>query len=118
MSAGVGVAVASSAVQSVVPRVNSLQAAGESDEARLVEAARGGDANAYTRLLERHQAVAYRAAYLIVGSRAEAEDATQEACLKAWLALGRFRTSQPFRPWFVAIAINEARNRRRGSKWQ
>ena len=45
--------------------------------------------------------MAFRAAYLITGSAAEAEDATQEACLKAWLALGRFRPDAPFRPWLV-----------------
>jgi RNA polymerase sigma-70 factor (ECF subfamily) len=86
----------------------------EPDERRLVVAAKAGDRNAYGRLLQRHQAVAFRAAYLITGSAAEAEDATQEACVKAWLALGRFRSSAPFRPWLVKIAINEARNRRRG----
>jgi RNA polymerase sigma-70 factor (ECF subfamily) len=59
--------------------------------------------------------VAFRAAYLVIGSRPDAEDATQEACVKAWLALDRFRAQSPFRPWLVQIAINEARNRRRGS---
>jgi RNA polymerase sigma-70 factor (ECF subfamily) len=59
--------------------------------------------------------VAFRAACLITGSAAEAEDATQDACVKAWLALWRFRLDAPFRPWLVRIAINEARNRRRGA---
>jgi len=108
-------AVGSSAVQSVFARVNSSAEGGESDEARLVVAARAGDQRAYAQLLERHQAVAFRAAYLIAGSRADAEDATQEACVKAWLALASFRTTDPFRPWLVRIAINEARNRRRAS---
>lgn len=54
-------------------------------------------------------------AYLVTGSDAEAEDATQEACVKAWLTLWRFRPGAPFRPWLVRIAINEARNRRRGA---
>jgi RNA polymerase sigma factor (sigma-70 family) len=107
--------VASSAPQSVSERVNSRQELSEPDEAGLVAAAKAGDQHAYGRLLERHQAVAFRAAYLITGSRSDAEDATQEACLKAWLALGRFRAGHSFRPWLVAIAINEARNRRRGS---
>lgn len=87
----------------------------QSDEARLVEAARTGDKRAYATLLRHHQAVAYRAAYLVTGSAAEAEDATQEACVKAWLALHRFRPGAPFRPWLVRIAVNEARNRRRGA---
>ncbi len=87
----------------------------QSDERQLIAAAKSGDQHAYGQLLERHQAVAFRAACLITGSAAEAEDATQEACLKAWLALARFRPDAPFRPWLVRIAINEARNRRRGA---
>jgi RNA polymerase sigma factor (sigma-70 family) len=83
------------------------------DEQRLVTAAKAGDHDAYGQLLVRHQAVAFRAAYLITGSAREAEEATQEACVKAWLALGRFRPGAPFRPWLVRIAINEAHNLRR-----
>jgi RNA polymerase sigma-70 factor (ECF subfamily) len=86
-----------------------------SDERHLIAAAKAGDQHAYGQLLERHQAVAFRAACLITGSAVEAEDATQDACVKAWLALGRFRPDAPFRPWLVRIAINEARNRRRGA---
>lgn len=87
----------------------------ERNESALLAAARRGDSRAYGALFERHQASAFRAAYLITGSAAEAEDATQEAAVKAWLALGRFRKGAPFRPWLVAIAINEARNRRRSA---
>jgi RNA polymerase sigma factor (sigma-70 family) len=90
-------------------------ATAEPDESRLVAAAKGGDTLAYAQLLRRHQAVAFRAASLIAGSAAEAEDATQEACVKAWLALERFRPTAPFRPWLVQIAINEARNGRRAA---
>jgi RNA polymerase sigma-70 factor, ECF subfamily len=85
----------------------------ELEERRLIAAAKAGDQDAYARLLRRHQAVAFRAAYLITGSTVEAEDATQEACVKAWLALARFRGDAPFRPWLVQITVNEARNRRR-----
>lgn len=85
------------------------------EEQRLIAAAKAGDQRAFAQLLARHQAVAFRAAYLVTGSAAEAEDATQEACVKAWLALARFRAAAPFRPWLVRIAINEARNRRRGA---
>src|SRR5689334_8475243 len=87
----------------------------ESEEARLVARAKDGDQQAYAQLLSRHQALAFRAAYLVTGSAAEAEDATQEACVKAWLALGRFRPGAPFRPWLIQIAVNEARNRRRAA---
>jgi RNA polymerase sigma factor (sigma-70 family) len=87
----------------------------EPDEQRLIAAAKAGDERAYGRLLERHQAVAFRAAYLVTGSAAEAEDAVQEACVSAWLALDRFRAPAPFRPWLIRIAVNAAHNRRRGA---
>lgn len=58
-----------------------------------------------------HEAVAFRAAYVITGDAAEAEDAAQEAFVKAYRALGRFRAGAPFRPWLLTIVANEARNR-------
>jgi RNA polymerase sigma-70 factor (ECF subfamily) len=85
------------------------------DEERLLAAARAGDREAYGRLIAPHQEVAFRAAFLITGSAADAEEATQEAFVKAWLGLERFRLGEPFRPWLVQIAVNEARNRRRGA---
>jgi RNA polymerase sigma-70 factor (ECF subfamily) len=100
-------------VRAQVRQTASISA--QSDEQRLIAAAKAGDQRAYGQLLERHQAVAFRAACLITGSAAEAEDATQEACVKAWLSLQRFRSGAPFRPWLVRIAMNEARNRRRGA---
>jgi RNA polymerase sigma factor (sigma-70 family) len=106
--------VTSSVVKPVASHFDRTASA-EPDESRLVAAAKGGDTLAYAQLLRRHQAVAFRAASLIAGSAAEAEDATQEACVKAWLALERFRPTAPFRAWLVQIAINEARNRRRAA---
>jgi RNA polymerase sigma factor (sigma-70 family) len=94
---------------------STITGSAELEERQLVAAAKAGRRDAYAQLLRRHQAVAFRAAYLITGSVAEAEDATQEASVKAWLALGRFRPNAPFRPWLVRIAVNEARNRRRSA---
>jgi len=59
--------------------------------------------------------MAFRLAYVITGSAAEAEDATQDALVKAWRALGRFHAGEPFRPWLLRIVANEARNRRRSA---
>lgn len=87
----------------------------ETAEDRLVAAARAGDAGAYADLVRRHQAVAFRVAHLVTGSAADAEDAAQDAFVKAWLALHRFRPGEPFRPWLLRIVANEARNRRRAS---
>jgi RNA polymerase sigma-70 factor (ECF subfamily) len=78
-----------------------------------LDRALAGDAAAYSELVREHQDVAFRAAYLVTGSAAEAEDAAQDGFVKAWQALGRFRRGAPFRPWLLAIVVNEARNRRR-----
>lgn len=63
-----------------------------------------------------HQQVAFRAAWHVLGDPAEAEDAAQEAFVKAYLTLGRFRQGSPFRPWLMRIVGNEARNRRRSAR--
>ena len=83
------------------------------NEAALVERAREGDVTAYGQLVERYQEVAFRVAYLITRSATDAEDAAQSGFLKAYAALGRFRTGAPLRPWLLRIVANEARNRRR-----
>ena len=62
-----------------------------------------------------YQGIAFRTAYLVVRNAAEAEDAAQEGFVKAFRALGRFRTGEPFRPWLLKIVVNEARNRLRSS---
>jgi RNA polymerase sigma factor (sigma-70 family) len=62
-----------------------------------------------------HQDIAFRTAFLFTRSAAEAEDAAQEAFVKAWTALGRFRSGAPFKPWLLRIVANEARNRRRST---
>jgi RNA polymerase sigma-70 factor (ECF subfamily) len=85
-------------------------------ETELVERARRGDGGAYTTLVEEHQTIAFRTAYLICGSAADAEEAAQDAFLKAHGALSRFRAGAPFRPWLLAIVANEARNRRRSTR--
>jgi len=77
--------------------------------------ARGGDDGAFAELVRAHQEIAFRVAYLITGSRSDAEDAVQDGALKAWRALGRFRVGEPWRPWLLAIVANEARNRRRSA---
>ena len=91
----------------------SADAARESD---LVERARGGDVGAYESLVEEHQTIAFRTAYLITGSAADAEEAAQDGFVKAHAALRRFRRGAPFRPWLLAIVANEARNRRRSAR--
>ena len=82
-------------------------------EAVLVRRAQAGDASAYGELVTMHQGAAFRVAYLLLGSAADAEDAAQEGFVRAYLALARFRAGEPFRPWLLQVVGNEARNRRR-----
>ena len=84
----------------------------ELEDRDLVEHARDGDVAAYEELVRRYQRVAVRAAYIIAGA-ADAEDAAQEAFVKAFHALDRFRPDAAFRPWLLRIVTNEAKNRLR-----
>lgn len=61
--------------------------------------------------MERYEQEAFRLAYLMVRDAAEAEDVAQEAFVRAYRALGRFRADEPFRPWLLRIAGNLALNR-------
>jgi RNA polymerase sigma factor (sigma-70 family) len=75
---------------------------------------RGGDRDAYAELVRRHAPVALRTARLL-GAGADAEDVVQEAFVKAYSALDRFRDGAPFRPWLLRIVANELRNVQRSS---
>lgn len=86
------------------------------EDVDLIERAKDGDVRAYGDLVERYRDIAFRTAYLITRSTADAEDAAQEAFVKAYYALGRFRTQAPFRPWILRIVANEARNRVRSAR--
>ena len=83
-------------------------------DAELIERARRGEVMAYESLVRRYQDAAVRTAHVIAPD-GDAEDAVQEAFVKAYGALGRFRAGAPFRPWLLRIVANEARNRRRSA---
>ena len=85
------------------------------EDAELVEKAKRGDVDAYEQLVQRHQDAAFRTAYFVAGRSSDAEDAAQEAMVKAYRALGSFRTGAAFRPWLLAIVANEAKSRLRSA---
>jgi RNA polymerase sigma-70 factor (ECF subfamily) len=85
-------------------------------DAVLAERARQGDERAFEELVRAYQGIAFRAAYLLTGSAADAEEAVQTGFVKAWSALGRFRRGAEFRPWLLRIVANEAHNRRRSAQ--
>jgi len=86
------------------------------DDAELVSRARGGDAAAFGALVDRHRHAVYRAALAVLRSHADAEDAAQEAFVKAYRQLRGFRGDSSFKTWLLTIAWREAINRRRALK--
>ena len=81
---------------------------GRVSEAALVLAARRGSESAVAELFDRHWDGAYRAAALVTGDRAAAEDIAQEAFLAALRALPTFDLRRPLRPWLHRIVVNRA----------
>jgi RNA polymerase sigma factor (sigma-70 family) len=86
------------------------------DEPELIASAQNGDTRAFEQLVRIHQGIALRVAYLVVRDPSEAEDVTQDAFIKAYRSLDKFRAGAPFRPWLLGIVRNEALNRVRGAK--
>jgi RNA polymerase sigma-70 factor (ECF subfamily) len=79
------------------------------DEQMLLHQARQGDetsAAAYGELVRRYQTAVFNVAYRLLGRRVEAEDAAQEAFLRAYRALDRFDLERPFAPWIKRITTN------------
>lgn len=81
------------------------------DEQDLIARAQRGDVQAYEALVQQYETLAFRAAYLITRDDGEAADAAQEAFVRAYRALGSFRSGAPFRPWLLRIVTNLALNR-------
>jgi RNA polymerase sigma-70 factor (ECF subfamily) len=86
------------------------------EDSELFARAQRGDTAAYEEIVRRYQQLAFRTAYVITGSAAEAEDAAQDGFVKAFRALDRFRPGAPARPWLLSIVANEARNRVRSTQ--
>jgi RNA polymerase sigma-70 factor (ECF subfamily) len=81
------------------------------------EDARALDQEAFLRLLEPVLPSAYRLAFAMLRSQPDAEDAVQEAALKAWRHLGRFQRDRDLKPWFLTILANQCRSQLRSRWW-
>jgi len=82
--------------------------AGGFSERHLVEAAKGGQSGAFAALCERYMQQLQRAAHRITRSREDAEDAVQDALLRAFVHLQEFDGRSAFGTWLTRIAINSA----------
>src|SRR4029077_4808725 len=85
-------------------------------EMTLLDAAKDGDDGAFEILLEPLLEPGYRLAGGMLQDHQAAQDAVQEAALKAWRKLRQLREGSEMRPWFLGIVANECRSVRR-SRW-
>ena len=87
-------------------------------DTELATRAASGDEAAFVGIMRRHNRLLFRTARSILKSDADAEDALQEAYLRAWRALGSFRADAKLSTWLVRVVINESlgRLRRRGAQ--
>jgi RNA polymerase sigma-70 factor (ECF subfamily) len=81
------------------------------DEGTLIRRAKGGDTEAFGVLVSAHQQFVYNLILRTLGDPHEAEDLSQEAFVRAWLALPNFRQQSQFRTWLYRIATNLCYNR-------
>jgi RNA polymerase sigma-70 factor, ECF subfamily len=85
---------------------------------QLMQSASAGDAGSFAALIEPLLDPAYRLAAVMLGDRSSAEDAVQEASIKAWRKFRQLRgDSNSLRPWFLSIVANECRMARRQRWW-
>ena len=85
--------------------------------AELLERSVAGDRAAFERLFRPLYDDAFRLAAAMLSDASLAEDAVQEALLKAWRKLYTFRTGEDVRPWFLTIVANQCRSLRRARWW-
>jgi RNA polymerase sigma factor (sigma-70 family) len=87
---------------------------GSADEQVLIDRAKRGDDKAYERLLAPLVEPAHKLACGLLHDSHLAEDAVQDASVKAWRKLRNLKDGAPMRPWFLAIVANQCRDVRRG----
>jgi RNA polymerase sigma-70 factor (ECF subfamily) len=76
-----------------------------------------GDEQAFVLLIEPLLPAAHRLAIGMLRSESDAEDAVQDAALKAWQHFGRFRRGSELKPWLLTIVANECRHKTRSRWW-
>jgi RNA polymerase sigma-70 factor, ECF subfamily len=86
------------------------------NEAELIESVRGGDREAFYELVRPYERMVYATAISVVKSAADAEEVAQEAVLKAFSGLSRFRGEAKFSTWLLQITYNEAKMKLRKAR--
>ena len=98
---------------------NISEASNSKDEisnAELVRKSQFGDKAAFEQLVIRHQELVFSLAYKLTGNREMANDVAQEAFIRAWKAIEKFRGDSTFSTWIYRITVNTAWTLRKKAK--
>jgi len=91
---------------------------GITPEQQLIALAKRGDVDAFEAILEASITPAHKYACALLHDPSLAEDAVQEASVRAWRKLGRLRAGTSFQPWFLGIVARQCRDQMRGRWWR
>ncbi len=86
------------------------------DEGQMIASILAGNTHEFHNLIQPYERSVYSMALSMLQNEADAEDAAQEAFLKAFRNLGKFRGEAKFSTWLISITLNEARSRLRQKK--
>ena len=88
----------------------------EISNSELVKKSQLGDRSAFEQLVLRHQELVFSLAYKLTGNREMANDVAQEAFIRAWRAIEKFRGDSTFSTWIYRITVNTAWTLRKKAK--
>lgn len=89
----------------------------QSEERQLIERARRGDDQAFGQLITHYTPQLFRVIRRVLDDTGEAESVVQEAFLRVWQALPRYRADRPLFPYLATVAMNLVRDRWRRDRW-
>ncbi len=96
------------------PTPGELASLADLDDAALVTASVSGRREAFDVIVERHRRPVYQVCYRFAGNHEDASDLAQEAFVRAWRGLGRFKGHAALSTWLYRIAVNVCLNRLAG----
>ncbi|MGH9757448.1 MAG: sigma-70 family RNA polymerase sigma factor [Candidatus Acidiferrales bacterium] len=100
----------------MIPQAQEVWENPAEEDAALVARVLGGDRRAFEPLIRRHERRVYRVTLAVLGNTEDAEEAMQDAFVKAYRHLGQFRQESKFTTWLTRIAINEALQKKMARK--